>query len=167
MFQFSRLTLLLLFSVHISAFIDISSQISTGFTPKIYSICNKFGQSRFASCIRRRNERLKSSLLSLKSKNVDQGISLHTVDISPFLNCDDDSSIRLAAAKTLWNALTTHGCFYVTGHGIDEAESLEAARILFSQPESIKNEVRNQRAKKRATISLHFEAQSIFSNFFF
>ena len=67
--------------------------------------------------------------------------ALHTVDITPFLKKDEDSSIRLAAARTLWDALSTHGCFYVTGHGIDEADSIKAAKLLLLQPESIKNEV--------------------------
>ena len=66
---------------------------------------------------------------------------LNTIDIRPFLDDGVDHSVRLSTANQLWNALTTHGCFYVIGHDVNEEESLDCARELFSQPEHIKQEV--------------------------
>ena len=85
----------------------------------------------------------KQSLFKLLTmKNEEDRISLQTVDIKPFIDTSVDHSVRLSAANQLLNALTSHGCFYVVGHGINETESLESARNLFSQAESTKQEVR-------------------------
>jgi len=63
-----------------------------------------------------------------------------TINLQPFLSSSSEKD-KVKVAQELWTALSTHGCFYVIGHGMDEASSLGAAKAIFSQPTGTKQQI--------------------------